>query len=83
MDIKICNWIRLALVVNRFNTVVFLRHETSLSAATASSSCVDIIIIIIIIIIINYISLLVERNVILLCFVPINENKLPHMSGAR
>jgi hypothetical protein len=56
---------------------MFLRHETSLSAATAASSGVDIIIII------NYISLLVERNVILLCFVPINEDKLPHRSGVR
>ena len=49
----------------------------SLSADTASSG-VDIIIIII-----YYISLLVERNVILLCLVPANEDKLPQRSGVR
>jgi hypothetical protein len=51
--------------------------KLSLSTDTASSA-VDIIIIII-----YYISLLVERNFILLCLVPINEDKLPHRSGVR
>jgi len=50
-----------------------------LSADTASSGVDSIITIIII----YYISLLVERNFILLCLVPINEDKLQHKSGVR
>ena len=49
-----------------------------LSADTASSGVDSIIIIII-----YYIPLLVESNFILLCRVPINEDKLPHKSGVR